>query len=447
MKKKAELSMIEIEKIHPHQDNPRKNLGDVTELAESIKANGILQNLTVVQNSDDYFTVIIGHRRLVAAKQAGLTAVPCAVVEMSDSEQLSTMLTENIQRADLTAYEQAQGFQMLIDLGNSVSDVVKITGFSDSTVRRRLKLAELDEEAFRKSQGRQVSFKDYEKLNEIKDIKKRNELLEVIGTNNFNNALYYAKKEQQDDEAKKVIEEKLKNIAVKVNSSAEISEENVYIKNYDLDTIDEFIKEIDSNRKYYYCFSDFSTRVYIYAERTAKEISSKQKADEQKALRASRLRKIEEKADEINNCCENLIINFLTSEKAAHKIKVDAECKDIVLKYIFKEIVNTEYALHYDHGFIDDAFSFKYDNNECINFEDCNFEKLILLTAYAIFEFNNNTSYVDIDYTNCKATRRINTKLNEFYHMLCKIGYVMSDEEIQLRDGTHDIFNNNEEEQ
>lgn len=86
MERKPTLTTIAIEKLHPHPDNPRKVLGDIDELAESIKANGILQNLTVVPMNDDWteFTVIIGHRRLAAAKQAGLTELPCAVVEMTE---------------------------------------------------------------------------------------------------------------------------------------------------------------------------------------------------------------------------------------------------------------------------------------------------------------------------------------------------------------------------
>ena len=125
------MTTIAIEKLHPHPDNPRKVIGDVDELADSIKANGILQNLTVVPMNDDWteFTVIIGHRRLAAAKQAGLTELPCAVVEMTEKEQLSTMLTENMQRSDLTVYEEAKGCQLLLDLGDTIAEVAKRQDF------------------------------------------------------------------------------------------------------------------------------------------------------------------------------------------------------------------------------------------------------------------------------------------------------------------------------
>lgn len=69
---------------------------------------------------DDY-TIIIGHRRAAAAQQAGLYELPCAIVEMDEREQMQTMMVENMQRSDLTVYEQAQGFQMMMDFGQTVS--------------------------------------------------------------------------------------------------------------------------------------------------------------------------------------------------------------------------------------------------------------------------------------------------------------------------------------
>lgn len=109
------LVYIPITEIHSHPDNPRKELGDLSELAESIKVKGVMQNLTVVPRAEGGYTVIIGHRRMGASKLAGLTELPCVIVEMSDKDQVATMLLENMQRSDLTVYEQAQGFQMMFD--------------------------------------------------------------------------------------------------------------------------------------------------------------------------------------------------------------------------------------------------------------------------------------------------------------------------------------------
>lgn len=189
------ITNINIEQLHPHLNNPRQDLGDLTELTESIKAQGVLQNLTVVPGFDllDSYTVIIGHRRLAAAKLAGLTELPCAVVYLDNKQQASMMLLENMQRSDLTPYEQAQGFQQCLDLGITVQELSKSTGFSKKTVKHRLKLLELDQEKVKTTQG---NMDDYIALEEISDIKERNRLLQFMGTNNFNAEVAKTKKKQ-----------------------------------------------------------------------------------------------------------------------------------------------------------------------------------------------------------------------------------------------------------
>src|SRR5699024_3228560 len=144
------------------------------ELADSIKANGILQNLTVVPRIvtgnllgntwQDGYTVVIGHRRLAAAKLAGLKELPCIVSDMGLRDQVRTMLMENIQRADLTSYEQAQGFQMMMDMGDTVEEIARKSGFSQSTVRRRVKLLALDQEKLKASVERGANLVDYMEL-------------------------------------------------------------------------------------------------------------------------------------------------------------------------------------------------------------------------------------------------------------------------------------------
>ena len=80
------IQNIDINLIDQHPENPRKDLGDLTELANSIKESGIHQNLTVVRNGER-FTCIIGHRRLAASKLAGLKEVPCHVADMDYKTQ------------------------------------------------------------------------------------------------------------------------------------------------------------------------------------------------------------------------------------------------------------------------------------------------------------------------------------------------------------------------
>ncbi len=194
----AEIQYIAVGEIWPHPNNPRKDLGDLKELADSIKANGILQNLTVIPRKPEGYTVLIGHRRLAAAKLAGLDKVPCVVTTMTEKEQLATMLMENIQRSDLTVYEQAQGFQMMLDLGDTVQNVAKSTGFSESTIRRRVKLLELDQNKFREAEGRGATLAEYMELDKLEDPEMKNKVLEAIGTINFRNVLKSAVAEEHN---------------------------------------------------------------------------------------------------------------------------------------------------------------------------------------------------------------------------------------------------------
>ena len=198
------IEMIPICKLKHHPENPRKDLGDLTELTESIRKNGIMQNLTVVSEDplDEHFLVVIGNRRMEAAKMAGLEELPCVISDMDHRTQIATMLEENMQRADLTVYEQAQGFQMMMDLGYKPEEISEKTGFSETTVRRRLKMAELDKDTFQKAVGKQITMEDLERLGQVEDIKKRNELLAMYGENNFDWMVNAAIKKQKADKVR-----------------------------------------------------------------------------------------------------------------------------------------------------------------------------------------------------------------------------------------------------
>lgn len=203
---KGRMVWLEVVDLQPHPNNPRKDLGDLEELTESVKANGILQNLTVVplvkqENGAEWtkgYRVIIGHRRLAAAKRAGLEKVPCVIASMDERQQLGVMMLENMQRSDLTNYEQAEGFQMMLDLGETVSTISQQTGLSESTIRRRVKLTEFDKDTLKKAEARGGTMRDYEKISKIEDPDRRNEVLAKVGTNNFGEEYAKAIREQKD---------------------------------------------------------------------------------------------------------------------------------------------------------------------------------------------------------------------------------------------------------
>lgn len=202
------IVMIPVERLFHHPENPRLDLGDLTELADSIKKNGVMQNLTVVPSEfeKDRYLVVIGNRRLEAAKMAGLEELPCVISDMDHRTQIATMLEENMQRADLTYYEQAQGFQMMMDLGFRPEEISERTGFSETTVRRRLKMAELDRETLREK-CMQLTMDEMDQLSRVQDIGKRNQLLKEAGTSNFKWKVENAITEQQRQEAYQQVKE------------------------------------------------------------------------------------------------------------------------------------------------------------------------------------------------------------------------------------------------
>lgn len=140
-----QIKLINTSLIDPHPDNPRKNIGDVNDLAASIKTNGLLTPLSVVPNCKRY-RVIAGHRRLAACKQAGIRAVPCFVLQLGPLQQLEAMVTENCQREQLTVLEEADAIQGMLDLGATTANVAHRLGRSADYVRDRAKAASIKTE-------------------------------------------------------------------------------------------------------------------------------------------------------------------------------------------------------------------------------------------------------------------------------------------------------------
>ncbi|WP_431841432.1 ParB/RepB/Spo0J family partition protein [Calidifontibacter indicus] len=149
----ARLLDVPLDQVRPHPDNPRRNLGDLADLAASIRAQGILEPLLVEPHADDpdTYQLIAGHRRLAAAARAGLDTVPVVVRATSSlGPQILAMLTENGQRSDLTEVEEGDAYQLLLDLPEdalTVADIAASTGRSKKAVQDRLKITKLPESA------------------------------------------------------------------------------------------------------------------------------------------------------------------------------------------------------------------------------------------------------------------------------------------------------------
>ena len=128
--------------IRPNPAQPRKLFREeaLEELAESIRQHGILQPLSV-RRVGTVYELIAGERRLRAGIQAGLTEIPCIVMQMSEQESSMAALVENLQRQDLDYIEEAQGIDLLLRRWNmSQEQVAKLLGKSQSGVANKLRL-------------------------------------------------------------------------------------------------------------------------------------------------------------------------------------------------------------------------------------------------------------------------------------------------------------------
>jgi ParB family transcriptional regulator, chromosome partitioning protein len=134
--------MIPIDKIRPNPDQPRKNIGDIRELSDSIREKGVLEPLLVryIPREDSYY-IISGERRYHASKAAGLHELPCIEKIADDAETLELALIENLQRKDLTPFEEADGLQRLAEhFDYTHDDIAKKIGRARSSVTETLSL-------------------------------------------------------------------------------------------------------------------------------------------------------------------------------------------------------------------------------------------------------------------------------------------------------------------
>ena len=436
------IEYIEVTKLHGHLYNPRKDLGDLTELAESIKENGILQNLTVVPRImgsktpegpwQDGYTVVIGHRRLAAAKLAGLKTVPCIVVNMSESEQIATMLMENIQRSDLTVYEQAQGFQQLLNFDYSVADIAEKTGFSETTVRKRVKLLELDQEKFKESVVRGGTLQDYAELNKIEDVNLRNKVLETVGTSEFKWRLNSALEDQEMPKRKQEFLEFVKDWAKHVKTAPNNSS---YEQNFYRYKLNDFKKPKDAGKVEYY-YVDNGNGAMLY-KKTA-DTKKKPKSDAEKSFkeREAQIKELTKRAYQLRR---DFVLNFNASKKHMDDIMALAMVRLIRYGGIDTEVLMNLLEIEIPANESKD-YTEKYENRRNLVMQKFKEEpaRVTLITAWS--SLDSNEDYYDARNYDFTIDHKVNPTLDAIYDILIALGYEMSEEEMQLRDGTHELF-------
>jgi len=136
--------------LRPNARNPRRAFSntELDELVASLRERGIIQPIVArpVRGAPDAYEIIAGERRWRAAQRAGLHDVPVVIIDATDAEALQLAIIENVQRADLNALEQADGYRALMDeFGNSQDEIAKTIGKSRSYVANTVRLLKLPE--------------------------------------------------------------------------------------------------------------------------------------------------------------------------------------------------------------------------------------------------------------------------------------------------------------
>lgn len=150
---------LPIDEIEPNPDQPRQNIGDLTDLANSIREKGVLEPLIVRPHGGGY-QIVAGERRWRACKQLGLEKVPCIIKEIDEREVLEIALIENLQRKDLTPFEEAEGLQSLGEkFGYTHAEIAQVIGKSRTSVTETLSLNQIPPDIRERCQQADISSK------------------------------------------------------------------------------------------------------------------------------------------------------------------------------------------------------------------------------------------------------------------------------------------------
>lgn len=456
-----------IEHLHPHPKNPRTTMAQegLEELSASIRVNGILQNLTVVpapELGDGEYTIIIGHRRLAAAKMAGIESVPCVIREMDEPTQIRTMAMENMQRTDLTPLEEAKVCQLMMDLGDSVEEVAGKTGFSTGTIRNRLKILKLDEDKVRDAQERGVPMMQMLEAADLKDPADREKVLAAAGTNNF----YSALKSAQDKEAEMAkwdsLLEVVKTFAAPAGKDTSELVRHDYMtspkspKKYKIpeDAADPSMAKAPKGKlRYFYSFYDggYYRNLTIYREKTAADETE----DAEKRAAQDKRNENSEKASALNRHMFELRSAFVKKVPKTKATKAMPYVTSILAYYITKDCAyyGNDKLRGIGEAILSNAGEVVPSVVEAIAenagaWAKLNPERALFFMAVKVLENQvskgwnrDDMGYVTINQSS--LAHQDQPALDELYALLEKVGYEMSDEEKALQDGTHEVFCDN----
>ncbi len=439
----SDIVYIGIEHIHPHPENPRKDLGDLTELVESVKKLGVMQNLTVIpqEGSPGEYTALIGHRRHAAAKLAGIAELPCIIKEgMSKKEQVSIMLEENMQRNDLTIFEQAQGFQMMLDLGETEESIAEKTGFSKTTIRHRLNIAKLDQKELKKKEqddSFQLSLKDLYELEKVEDVKTRNKILkDAKDSREIVSMAQRAAAEALRDKRFKKIAEMAKKAGIE--KAPKEAENEMYsgkwdtVKEIDLDKEPPKKLSVKDDDKLYYLLYWRSVRIIRKHKNEKKELTPEEIAKKEKDKKKKQIKAIIKETDASR---KEFICNIIAGKIDA--VKNEEEIREKAWRFLLEKCAYLSF-----NSMI--GFFTEKEYYSCTEEEKAEAEKKLKGLSYthsmlvALHNAAKDTELVDWQGHYKKDSGET---LKHCYEILKPYGWTFANEDAEkVLDGTHELY-------
>ncbi len=174
---------IDIDRIKPNPFQPRREIAQekIDELAQSIKASGLIQPI-VVRRAGSGYQLVVGERRYLACKQLGWKKISAAVKTLTDNDMATTALIENLQRENLNIIEEAYGYVSLMKNFNLTQEVLaKRLGKSQSTIANKVRLLKLPEAVRKKLQEQNLSERHARALLRLGDEEEQLKVIEEIG--------------------------------------------------------------------------------------------------------------------------------------------------------------------------------------------------------------------------------------------------------------------------
>jgi ParB family chromosome partitioning protein len=208
---------IPIDRLTANVHQPRKDFGDLEELADSIKEKGILEPV-LIRPKNGKFEIVAGERRFRAAQIAGLSEIPCIEHDIADNEALEISIIENIQRKDLNVYEQAFSIKSFADIyGYTHQDIAQKIGKSRVTITELIRITDLPEEILERCMELKINSKTFlQELVKLESIEQMKEMLDNYQEEPFSREKIKEKRKAQKE--KKTAEKSIKTLRFNLTS-------------------------------------------------------------------------------------------------------------------------------------------------------------------------------------------------------------------------------------